>query len=153
MALKEKFRNWGNDELSMKEGIEFTNATTGNMWDEDYTDLLLSHAQFYVFVEKYDIGALQKVALAKLWHTLSTYTLYKQRYNDIITLIRYVFAETAVNMQSDQNMRSMLMFYVCTEMERLEDQGEIKEMLAEDPDMMGDFMRIFTQKINEKNVV
>ena len=153
VALKEKFIAWEDDHvLPEVNAVSLASTRSNTAPDEDYTNVLLSHAQLYVFGEKYDIKALQQLSLRKLRHTLATFTLYQERVDDILSLIRYTFAETGPTRHGESSIRTMLMFYVSTEMEVLDSHGEIKGMLAEDPEMMNDFLAILTMKINEKSI-
>lgn len=143
-ALKEKFITWDEDEYDMQPVPVRGNKGS----DEEFTDVFLSHAQLYVFAEKYDVQDLKQLALGKLRHTLASFTLYRQRVDDILTLLRYVYAETARNGFGKEDMRSMLMFYVSTEMDFFEEQGGFKEMLTDDPEMLSDFLAVFATRIN-----
>ena len=116
--------------------------------EENYTDVFLSHAELYVFSEKYDIQPLKKLALKKLQQTLAIYTLYPSRVEDVLTLLKYVYAETAASKRKEEDIRTMLMHYVGTEMEVLETHGDIKELLTEDHEMLSDFLAMFAQRIS-----
>ncbi|KAL9129114.1 MAG: hypothetical protein Q9175_007385 [Cornicularia normoerica] len=63
--------------------------------EENYTDVFLSHAQLYVFAEKYDVQPLKVLALEELHATLAIHTLYLERTGDIIALLRYIYRNTS----------------------------------------------------------
>ena len=115
---------------------------------EDYTEVFLSHARLYVFAEKYDIQPLKKLCHQKLQHTLAIYTLYPERVGDITTLLKYVYANTAETMNGTEDIRTMLAHYVGTEMETLIKYGEIKDLMLENGELLGDFLRMFASKIS-----
>ena len=114
---------------------------------EDYTEVFLSHARLYVFAEKYDIQALKKLCHHKLQYTLVIYTLYPERVGDITTLLKYVYANTAETMDGTEDIRSMLAHYVGTEMDTLIKYGEIKDLMLENGEILGDFLKMFASNI------
>ena len=115
---------------------------------EDYTEVFLGHARMYVFAEKYDIQSLKKLALDKLQHTLSIFTLYPERVGDITALLRYVYANTTETVDGTNDVRTMLAHYIGTEMETLIKDGEIKDLMLEDGEMLSDFLRMFALRVN-----
>ena len=143
-ALKEKFITWDDEEYDVQPVVVRSNRAS----DEDFTDVFLSHAQLYVFAEKYDVQELKQLALRKLRHTLASFTLYRQRLEDVLTLVRYVYAETARDGRGKEDMRSTLMFYVSTEMDLFEEHGGFKDLLTDDPEMLSDFLAVFATRIN-----
>lgn len=114
---------------------------------EDYTEVFLSHARLYVFAETYDIQALKKLCHQKLQHTLAIYTLYPERVGDITTLLKYVYANTAETMDGTEDIRSMLAHYVGTEMDTLMKFGGIKDLMLENGEILGDFLKMFAMNI------
>ena len=109
---------------------------------EDYTEVFLSHAQVYVFAEKYDIRPLKMFALQRLHKTLSTYQLYHGRVVDITSLIRYTYANTNDSRTVSEPMRALLVHYVGSEMKVLVKSGEFKALLEEGGPFAGDFLGI-----------
>ena len=116
--------------------------------EEDYTEVFLGHARMYVFAEKYDIKPLKTLALLKLHRTLSIFTLFPERVGDIITLLKYVYANTAEAVDGNEDIRTMLAHYVGCEMETLIKDGEIKDMMLDNGDMLGDFLKMFALKVS-----
>lgn len=115
---------------------------------EDYTDVFLSHAQLYVFAEKYDIQSLKTLALEELHATLVLYTLYDVRTGDIIELLRYVYANTCKPQEGVDDMRSMIIQYVSYEMDVLMEAAEFGELIIESGgDLLRDFMRAVSIRI------
>ena len=115
---------------------------------EDYTDVFLSHAQLYVFAEKYDIQSLKTLALEELHATLVVYTLYDVRTGDIIELLRYVYANTCKPQEGVDDMRSLIFQYVGYEMDALMEAAEFEELIIESGgDLLRDFMRAVSTRI------
>lgn len=115
---------------------------------EDYTEVFLSHARLYVFAEKYDIQPLKKLSRQKLQHTLAIYTLYPERVGDITTLLKYVYANTSEAIDGIEDIRTMLAHYVGTEMDTLIKYGEIKDLMLDNGEMLGDFLKMFALNIS-----
>ena len=124
---------------------------------ENYTDVFLSHAQLYVFAEKYDIQSLRVLALEELHATLANYTLHPVCTGDIIALLRYVYANTRKPREGVEVMRTMMVQYVLCEMDVLmkdpdfgnlmiEDQGDF--VIDERRDLVGDFMKMVAKRIS-----
>ena len=114
---------------------------------EDYTEVFLSHARLYVFAEKYDIQPLKKLCLQKLQHTLAIYTLYPERVDDIISLLKYVYANTAETVDRTRDIRAMLAHYVGTEMDTLIKYGGIRDLMLENGEILDDFLKMFALNI------
>ncbi|KAL9635166.1 MAG: hypothetical protein Q9164_003632 [Protoblastenia rupestris] len=115
---------------------------------EDYSEVFLSHAQLYVFAEKYDVQLLKKLTLQKLQQTLAIYTLYPSRVEDVLSLVKYVYSETMPSQRGFEDIRTMLMHYIGSEMETLERHGGIKELFAGNQEMLDDFLVMFAQRIS-----
>ena len=115
--------------------------------DGDYTEVFLCHARLYVFAEKSDIQSLKRLALSKLQQTLAIFTLYPARVGDIISLLKYVYANTLESAPGIEDIRTMLAHYIGSEMETLVKDGEIKELLASNKEMLGDFLNMFASRI------
>ena len=116
--------------------------------EEDYTEVFLAHARMYVFAEKYDIQPLKTLALLKLHHTLSIFTLFPERVWDIMTLLKYVYANTAEAVDGNEDIRTMLAHYIGCEMETLIKDGEIKDLMLDNGDMLGDFLKMFASRVS-----
>lgn len=86
---------------------------------EHYTDVFLSHAQIYVFADKYDVKALRDLSLHKLHTILRLFTLFENRTSDIATLVRYIYDHTPEREVLMDDLRSLVMEYVCCEIEAL----------------------------------
>ena len=115
---------------------------------EDYTEVFLSHARLYVFAEKYDIQPLKKLSRQKLQHTLAIFTLYPERVGDITTLLKYVYANTVETIDGIEDIRTMLAHYVGTEMDTLIKYGEIKDLMLDNGEILGDFLKMFALNIS-----
>ena len=116
--------------------------------DESYTEVFLCHARMYVFAEKYDIQPLKQLALKKLQETLAIYTLYPERVEDVLTLLKYVYANTSESDPEQEDIRTMLAHYIGCEMEILVKDGEIKDLFSENEEMLNDFLHMFAQRIS-----
>ncbi len=142
-SLKESFisqyDDWGSDLLPAPRSNKHP--------QEDYTEVLLSHARLYVFAEKYDIQPLKRLSGQKFHHTLAIYTLYPERVGDITTLLKYVYANTSETIDGVEDIRMMLAHYVGTEMDTLIKYGEIKDLMLDNGEILRDFLKMFALNI------
>ncbi|CAF9940416.1 MAG: hypothetical protein ALECFALPRED_008662 [Alectoria fallacina] len=117
--------------------------------EEDYTDVFLSHAQLYVFADKYDMQSLKVLALEELHATLAIYTLYPVRTGDIIALLRYVYGNTGPSRGDKEGLRNVLTMYIGYEMDTLMNDEDFRDLMIEDGgDLLGDFMKMVAKRIS-----
>lgn len=81
---------------------------------EDYTNNFLLHARIYVFAECYGIAGLMNLSLNELHGTLVRFTLYKERINDVVTLIRYCYENLV-----PEPLREVVALYTACKLEKL----------------------------------
>ena len=117
-----------------------------NAPEEDYSKVFLGHARVYVFAEKYDIQSLKTLALRKLHKTLSELRLFPERVGDITKLLEYVYANTPEAVEGTEDIRAMLAHYVGCEMEMLMKDGEFKDLMLHNGDMLGDVLKTFASR-------
>lgn len=110
--------------------------------EEDYSEVVLGHARMYVFAEKYDIQSLKTLSLRKLHKTLSNFTLFPERVGDIAKMLEYVYENTAEAVDGTEDIRTMLAHYIGCEMETLVKDGEFKDLMLHNGDMLGDFLKM-----------
>lgn len=117
--------------------------------NENYTEIFLCHARLYVFAEKYDIQPLKMLALEELHDTLAVFTLYHKRSDDIIALLRYVYANTGGSARGGDEMRKLLRDYVGCEMGVLMKNAEFESLMIEDGGpLIADFMKMVIKRIS-----
>ena len=116
--------------------------------NEDYSEVFLSHAQLYVFAEKYDIQNLKMLALDNLQNVLTVYTLYEERTGDIVTLLRYIYENTGEPVEGTEDMRTLLRLYMGYEMDTLmKDAGFRNVMIDDGGALLDDFMKMVRKRI------
>ena len=116
--------------------------------NEDYTEVFLSHARVYIFAEEYDIQLLKALALDELHITLQNFYLSPERTNDIITLLRYVYANTGESVDGVEDMRTVLIHYVGFEMDNLMKNNGFGDVMMEDGGaLLGDFLKMVRQRL------
>lgn len=150
LTLREAFGSQRRDTRCLsRPSIPRARANTGPK--EDYTDIFLGHARMYVFADKFDIQPFKQLALQKLHHQLAIHTLYIERVGEITTLLKYVYTNTMAPITSiheEDGIRAMLAHSVGMEMAMLaKDDVGIRDLMLEDPDMLGDFLKTFALKI------
>lgn len=131
-----------------REVISIPPARANRVKFENYTEVFLSHARLYVFAEKYDIQALKTLALEELHNTLKIYTLHRRRTGDIISLLRYSYANTGMPARGGEDLRMLLRDYIGYEMKVLMMDEEFKDLMVEDGGaLLADFMQMVAKQI------
>lgn len=116
--------------------------------NENYTKEFLFHARLYVFAEMYDIQILKMLALEKLHSTFFNCTLYKSRVEDIVALLRYVYANTSCG-GGDGDLRKLLTNYMNCEMNILIKDTKFKNLMIEnEEELLDDFMKMIIIRID-----
>ncbi|KAK5726339.1 hypothetical protein LTS12_027452, partial [Elasticomyces elasticus] len=85
---------------------------------EEYTDVFLSHAQLYVFADRYDVEGLRELALYKLHQTLVEFNLFKERIGDVSELLCYAYDNTPERLGCQERLRDLVLRYVACHIER-----------------------------------
>ncbi len=133
-----------------QESIDIPHQLPNQSPEEDYTDVFLSHAQLYVFAEKFDIQTLKLLVLENLQKSLAIFTLYQERTGDIITLLRYVYSNTSEPSDDVEDLRTLLRDYVGYEMDILmKDDGFRDLMIADGGALLGDFLTMVMKRISD----
>ncbi|MDI1492548.1 MAG: hypothetical protein OHK93_003762 [Ramalina farinacea] len=130
--------------------------TRGNWLRENHTDVLLSHAQLYVFADEQDIQPLKTLALESLHVALSLFFLYPGRTKDIVSLLRYSYDNTADFEGHRDELRDLLTEYMGLEMEILVKDKGLRDLMTKDDDgigqeeraaLLGDFMAVVAKRL------
>lgn len=131
-----------------REVISIPRTRANRLPYENHTEVFLSHARLYVFAEQYDIQPLKVLAYEELHNALAIYTLYPRRTGDIVTLLRYVYANTGVTAKGDTDLRKLLKDYVGYEMSNLMKNQEFQDLMLEDGGpLLRDFMKMVARRI------
>lgn len=96
---------------------------------EDYTDVFLSHARLYVFADTYSIEKLRVLSLQKLHKCLVNFTLFPERVTDVAMLLQYAYQHTPECNSSRDDLRALLIGYVCCNLEHIRRNDVFKETL------------------------
>ncbi|KAI4260287.1 MAG: hypothetical protein L6R42_004144 [Xanthoria sp. 1 TBL-2021] len=146
IQLKESFIH--RKALVRKESISVPPPLPNQSPKGNYTDVFLSHAQLYVFAEKYDIQTLKILALENLQASLAIFTLYEERTGDIIALLQYVYANTSEPIDGVEDLRTLLTHYMGYEMDTLMKDEEFRDVMPADGGaLLDDFMRMVMKRI------
>ena len=115
---------------------------------EDYSEVFLGHARLYVFADKYDVQTLKVLAMEELHATLAVYTLYQERTVDIVTLLRYVYANTAESKDGVEDLLTILTQYMEAEVDILIKDESLQEVMLQDGGpLLADLMKVIRMKI------
>ena len=106
---------------------------------ESYQEIFLCHAQIYVFADKYRIDRLKVLAVENLHATLAIFKLYEARIGDIISLLRYAYANKTSS--SDEPLRDLLKDYMALHVKELSCNDGFKDAICEAGEpLLGDYM-------------
>ena len=139
----------------LKSAIEITPPRRNQFYGEDYTEVFLCHAQLYVFADEKDIQELKTLALENLHATLAIYDLYARRTGDIISLLRYVYANTSERRDRPDDLQKVLTEYCGYEMDTLMRDKRFKKLMIEEGmnkhggRLIGDFMTMVMKRIKD----
>lgn len=109
---------------------------------EDYTDVFLSHARLYVFADTYDIERLRVLSLQKLHQSLVNFTLFAERTTDIALLLQYAYQHTPERTDTMDDLRELLIRYVCCHLEQIKSNSVFQETLKAENSSSVDLIEI-----------
>jgi hypothetical protein len=117
---------------------------------EDYTTVFLSHAQLYLFAEKWDIKSLKTLALFKLHKTLTSFTLYPVRRPDVVALLRYSFStnHTPDLVDTVDDLRSLVMLFAVCEVENLIHCPDFLSLIGEGGQLAQHLIQMLMKRIS-----
>ena len=114
---------------------------------EDYTEVFLCHARVYVFADLHDIEELKLLALDELHALLAIFDLYEERTGDVVSLLRYAYANSGQCWEGE-SLRGVLTDFVGVEMDALMLDKDFREAMMENGgDMLEDFMSVVMKRI------
>lgn len=100
---------------------------------ESYRPVFLSHARLYILADKYGVGRLRRLALARLHRTLTHWVVHRDRIPDLVALAHEIFENTVV---LDDARRLIVDYLVCI-IEDIRDSPEFQELLCQGGDLPG----------------
>lgn len=109
---------------------------------EDYTDVFLSHARLYVFADTYGIERLRVLSLQKLHQSLVNFTLFAERTTDIALLLQYAYQHTPERTDTMDDLRELLIRYVCCHLEQIKSNSVFQETLKAENSSSVDLIEI-----------
>ena len=135
--LRKSFQSgtYGNDLIW---GTTKIQVATNSDPRQNFTTVFLSHAQLYVIGDKYDIEDLSSLALYRLHKTLSVFSLYDNRIEDVLQLVRYAYQNT----RQEDRLRGLVTKYITTEVDTIGKSPAFHSLLEEGGEFVGDFWRL-----------
>lgn len=115
---------------------------------EDYTDVFLSHAHLYVFADTYDIERLRVLSLQKLHQSFVNFKLFAERTTDIALLLQYAYQHTPERTDKMDDLRELLMRYVCCHLEKIKSNNVFQETLKAENSSSVDLLELLLQSLN-----
>ena len=114
---------------------------------ENYTETFLSHAKLYVFADRYDVEHLRQLCLHELHKTLRRLTIYPTRAADVASLLEYVYAHTPDRVGEIDQLRSLVVQYICCCVEFVFQDETFQEVIKGENSAFVDLMKHLTQRL------
>ncbi|KAI9730207.1 MAG: hypothetical protein M1834_005971 [Cirrosporium novae-zelandiae] len=115
---------------------------------KDFTPVFLSHAELYVFGDRYNIPNLQSLALHNLCQALDKFILCQDRIGDIIELMRYTYSNTADRAGLVDELRDLVVHYAACVVEDLQTSSEFGALLEEVGALGRDLVRRLVERLD-----
>ncbi|KAF7949337.1 uncharacterized protein EAE97_002846 [Botrytis byssoidea] len=116
---------------------------------QGYSNVLISHAALYILGDFRLIDSLKALALYKLHKTLSVFQLSTDNLQDVIDLVRYIYAEEGGEERSDGEigaLRGLVCLYMAINASALSLDDRGLEFLGEGGQFVKDFFRFEVQR-------
>lgn len=116
---------------------------------EDFTNVLLCHAQLYVFSNRWQCQDLRDVVLHKLRLTLSKYTVLAERIGEVVTLIEHTYTHTQdyANNGTDR-LRDLVTDFAVCHIKVIESDAEFRNLLNKDSQIGRDLLLKVMQRLD-----
>jgi hypothetical protein len=85
----------------------------------DYLPVFLSHAQLYVFADKYEVRDLQRLAARRLDETLGLFQFSSPYATDFAALLQYAYDNTAEREGKTDLLRTIVVNFIANNIESL----------------------------------
>ncbi len=133
---------------SQQQSVDECTPRPNKSREEDYTTVLLGHANLYVLAEKYGVDSLKALTLDKIHKTLLMFTLYHARIGDIVKLINCAYSpeNTPDHEGRVDELRALVTHYVACEIDTIGESELFLSLLEEG----GPFVRDFWMKVKER---
>ena len=148
-VLMESFR--ARKPVIRETSISIPSPSQNHVPSDNYEAVFLCHAQLYVFAERFLIDKLRILALDELHASLASFHLFTERTGDIVSLLRYAYAETSTR-SAEEGLLSLLADYVALEMDTLIKDAGFGELLVENANdhggtLLADFLRMVSKRL------
>lgn len=109
---------------------------------QDFTPVLIGHAELYILADKYGIEPLRQLVLNKLYRTLAGFTVYETDVPCIIDFVKFVYENTPPLTGVIDPLRNLACHYVASILGQIGDLQAFKELLANGGDFVMDFWQL-----------
>lgn len=122
-----------------------------NLKTQDFTPVLLRHAQLYSFADKWGIQDLRRLTLSKLHKTLTMFEMFPSSVADIVALIRYAFCDENTPDKDDgmDELRDLVLCFAAYQDEVLLLSGGFNELLEEGGSFVSNFHKRMMERIDK----
>jgi hypothetical protein len=109
---------------------------------QDFTHVLVGHAELYIIADKYGIESLRQLVLHKLHQTLKSFTVYETDVVCIAEFLRFVYHNTPPDNGKIDPLRNLASRYVVSILGQIGDIEAFKQLLVEGGDFVIDFWHL-----------
>lgn len=114
---------------------------------KDYVDFFLCHARLWVFGDQKMIPDLKTLAQGNMRRVLAKFQYYKQRAQDIVVLLDYVYDNTA-GPSDKEGMRDIVLEFVTDHIVELASQSVFNDLVRQNSDFAGDLVSRTAQRVS-----
>ncbi len=110
-----------------------TNSMFGldNDWSLDYLPVFMSHAQLYVFAEKYAVDTLVRLTARRLEEALSEFRCSASPSTSIVTLVKYIYETAPDHGDGEEVLWTIVTNFAANNLHALQRSDEFQDLLAE----------------------
>lgn len=106
----------------------------------DYTEILLCHAQLYVFAKKYDVVGLKDLVLCRMHSVLKVMSSFSQ-IRKIVPIVEHIYQNIPSMTNSNEPMRDLLTHFVAWKFKTLMGEEGFREYFVKGGDFVIDVCR------------
>lgn len=95
----------------------------------NYLPVFLSHAQLYVFADKYGVPDLQILVIARLYETMSRFNYHTATRTNIVELVTYAYDNTPDRHDELDRLRAVMVHFCANNIGALQESGHFRTLL------------------------
>jgi hypothetical protein len=120
-------------------------------WGLDYLPTFLSHAQLYVFADKYDVRDLQRLTARRLDEALALFEFQTPLATNFTSLLRYVYEHTPERDGKVDVLRTIVLNFTAKHIESLINSESFDAMIEDGGALVRDIVRKTVSRLEIAN--